>query len=412
MNRVAVTGMGVVSCLGNDVDTYWKNLLAGKSGISKITDYDTTNHTSKISGKVRDFDPDKYMEAKFYKRLPDFIRFALGAAVQAKEQAAIPEGTYETKRCGVVVGSGVGGMGITYDNAIAHHEKGARRVSPFFIPLIITNMAAGQIGQLFGYMGPNFSISTACATANHSLIQAADIIRMGRADMMVAGGTESALESICTGGFCNMKAMSTAHNDEPEKASRPFSIDRDGFVIAEGAGIVILENLESAQKRGATIYAEICGGGMSCDAYHMSAPREDGLGVQATLEMAIKDAGIDKTQINYINTHGTSTPLGDVAEVSAIKNFFGDHAYKLKINSTKSMIGHTLGAAGGLEGIATIMSIVDSKVHPTINLNNPDPACDLDFVPNKAEDFEINYALSNSFGFGGHNASVLFGKVK
>lgn len=403
--RIVITGMGIVSCLGNDPDIFYQRLLQGESGISHLTTFSCEELPSRIAGAVCDFDPGDLIEKKQARRIDRFIAFALWAGKKAVVSAGLPltaEGIDRT-RAGVIIGSGVGGMSTFFDNAKVCVEKSPRRVSPFLIPFILTDMASALLAQDLGFMGPNYSISTACATSNYSIISAAHHIMRGEADLMICGGTEAPLATIGLAGFSAMKALSE-RNDEPQKASRPFDKGRDGFVIAEGCGVLVLESLESAQRRGAPILAEYLGGGMSCDAYHMTEPRPDGLGVALCIDRALKDAGIRPEQVNYINAHATSTPVGDMSEVRALERIF-NRPETIAVNATKSMIGHSLGAAGGLEAIATIQSLRSGYIHPTINLDDPE---DIPFdIPKEKKKMEIECAISNSFGFGGHNATIV-----
>ena len=411
-NKVVITGLGAITPIGNTVEEFWNSCLEGKSGVESIRGFDVSSFPTKIAAEVKGFDPLDYMDKKTVQRNDVFTHFCLAATSQAMADANLTKEILETmnkKRIGVLVGTGIGGANVFIDNIHKFDKGGWKKVSPFFIPGLITNMASGLVAIEWGLMGPNFSISTACATANHSILECMHIIKRGEADIMITGGTEGALNAHCLAGFCASRALSTS-NDEPQKASRPFDKGRDGFVFGEGAGVLVLESEESAKKRGAKIYAELAGGGMSCDAYHITAPREDGEGVTMCMEHALSSAGVEKTELDYINTHGTSTPLGDKAEQTAIKKVFGDHAYKIRVNSTKSMIGHLLGAAGGVEAIAAIKSIESGKIHPTINQIEPDPDCDLNCVPNNAIEQEVRVALSNSFGFGGHNCSIVLKK--
>ncbi len=409
--RVVVTGLGLVTPLGTGVDETWKNLIEGKSGIGPITLFDASSLPVRIAGEVKGFDPAQYIEQKEIKKMDRFIHFAIAATQMAMEDSKLRITPENSERVGVIVGSGMGGL-----PAIEHYhkivlEKGYRRLTPFFIPMLIINLAAGQISIRYGAKGPNSSPVTACATGSHAIGDAFKIIQRVDADAMIAGSSEAVITYLGVAGFAVMKALST-RNEEPEKASRPFDIDRDGFVMGEGAGIVILEELGHALKRGARIYAEIIGYGMSGDAHHITAPHPEGDGARRCMLNAINDAEIRPEDISYINAHGTSTKYGDELETLAIKNVFKEHAYKLAVSSTKSMTGHTLGAAGSIEAIFTILSIYHGIVPPTINLENPDPACDLDYVPNKARKMEIEYAISNSFGFGGTNACLVFKKFK
>lgn len=410
--RIVVTGLGVVSCFGNEVDRFYQQLLEGKSGISTITEFPCEEFPTRFGGIIRNFDPGEYLEKKQARRVDKFIAFGVVAGKKAVEHAQLRAESLEKldkKRCGVIIGSGIGGMGVFVDGVQNLLEKGYRRVTPFFVPYILTNMAGATVAMDLGFMGPNYSISTACATGNNSIIAAAEHIRKGDADLMVAGGTEGAILPIGIAGFCACKALSQ-RNEAPEKASRPWDKGRDGFVIGEGAGVIVLESLEHALKRGAPILAEYLGGGISCDAHHMTDPREDGLGVALCVENALKDAGVDQAQVNYINAHATSTPVGDMAEVNAVKRIFKDPS-KVTMNATKSMIGHGLGAAGGLEALVVVKAIQEGMVHPTINLEDPEPNLEFD-IPLKAKKMDIEVAISNSFGFGGHNATVVFGPYR
>ncbi len=408
--RIVITGIGVLSPLGNDLKSTWEGMKAGRSGIGTLTSMDTTEFSVKIGGEVKNFDPSGWFKKnpREARRADRFEALALAGAAMALEDAGIdPETVADKTRVGVMVGSGIGGLGIHSTEAEKLFKGGPRRVSPFLIPYMITNMASGLISMEYGFGGPNMSISTACATANHSIGEAWRIMKFGDADVMICGGAEASIMPIGVAGFANMKALST-RNDEPERASRPYDVDRDGFVMGEGCGIVILETLEHAKARGARIYAELVGYGLSADAYHLTAPMPDGAGAARCMQMALDHAGLKPEEVDYINTHGTSTPLGDLCEVNAIKTTFGDYATNgLVISSTKSMTGHLLGAAGGVELAACIMAIQDNVVPPTINVDNQDPQCDLDVTPNKAREMKVDVALSNSFGFGGHNASLI-----
>ncbi len=404
--RIVVTGMGIVSCLGSDPDIFYQRLLQGESGISPITAFPCEELPSRIGGYIHDFDPGDLIEKKQARRVDRFIAFAICAGKRAMLSAGLSltaEGIDHT-RAGVIIGSGVGGMLTFFDNARALVEKGPRRVSPFLIPFILTDMASALLAQDLGFMGPNYSLSTACATSNYSIIAAANHIARGEADLMVCGGTEAPLAPIGLAGFSAMKALSE-RNDAPHKASRPFDKGRDGFVMAEGCGVLVLESLEFADRRGAPILAEYLGGGVSCDAYHMTEPRPDGLGVALCIEHALKDAGIKPEQVSYINAHATSTPVGDLSEIRALERIFL-RPQTVVVNATKSMVGHSLGASGGIEAIATIQAIRTGVVHPTINLEDPE---DLSFdVPTEKKAVDIECAISNSFGFGGHNGTVVF----
>ncbi|WP_068470483.1 beta-ketoacyl-ACP synthase II [Candidatus Protochlamydia phocaeensis] len=405
--RIVVTGMGVVSCFGNDVDVFYQNLLAGNSGITTITEFPCEDYPTRIAGIIRNFETGEYLDKKQARRVDKSIAYTMVAGKKALEHAKLSKEALDQlqkARCGVLIGSGMGGMSVFADGVQTLLEKGQRKVSPFFVPYILTNMSGALLGMDIGFMGPNYSISTACATANYAIISAANHIRQGDADLMLAGGVEAAIIPMGLAGFCACRALSQ-RNDEPAKASRPWDQGRDGFVMGEGAGVLVLESLEHALARGATILAEYLGGGLSCDAHHMTEPRSDGEGVALCIHRALQDAGIQAEEINYINAHATSTPAGDMAEVNALKKVFS-HPSSIKMNSTKSMIGHLLGAAGGVEAIATIKAITDNRLHPTINLENPEPGLAFD-IPTKAESFTVNKALSNSFGFGGHNASII-----
>lgn len=407
--RVVVTGLGLITPLGTGVEKSWEALVRGDSGIGQITRFDPSEIPVRIAGEVDDFDPEKYIEYKEIKKMDRFIHFAVGAATMAMEDSGLVITEENAERAGVLIGSGIGGL-----PAIEHYhkvllEKGHRRITPFFIPMLIINLASGQVSMKYGMKGPNSAVVTACATGSHAIGDAFRIIQRGEADAMLAGGTESVITPLAIAGFAVMKALS-ARNSEPERASRPFDSARDGFVMGEGAGVVMLESLEHALARGARIYAEIVGYGMSADAYHMTTPSPGGEGPARCMAAAVADARIRPEEVSYINAHGTSTRYNDEYETAAIKRVFGDHAYRLAVSSTKSMTGHLLGAAGGVEAIVCILSIVTGIVPPTINYENPDPECDLDYVPNEARRMVVDYALSNSFGFGGTNACVLFKK--
>jgi len=409
--RVVVTGVGMITPVGVGVDSSWNNLISGISGIGKITQFDAFAFPTQIAGEVKGFNPEDYIEPKEIKKMDRFIHFAVAAASMAINDSRLKITEKNADRAGVIVGSGIGGL-----HAIEHYhsvflEKGPRKISPFFIPMLIVNLAAGQISIRFGAKGPNSAMATACATGSHAIGDAYKLIQRGDADIMIAGGTEAVITPLGIGGFNAMKALST-RNDEPQKASRPFDAGRDGFVMGEGAGIVILEPLEDAQNRGAKIYAEIVGYGMSADAYHITSPSPGGEGAARCMTMALKDAGITPPDVDYINAHGTSTKYGDELETHAIKTVFGEHAYKVAVSSTKSMTGHLLGAAGGVEAVVTVLSICHEIVAPTINLDNPDPDCDLDYVPQRSRKMTVNYGLTNSFGFGGTNACLLFKKFE
>ncbi|PYI54232.1 beta-ketoacyl-ACP synthase II [Paenibacillus flagellatus] len=403
--RVVITGMGVMSSLGHELDTFWNNLMAGKSGVSLIESFDVSEFTTRIAAEIHDFNPEDYIDKKEARRMDRFVQFAVAASQSAMKDAGLDiERDTDPERCGVYVGSGIGGLGTWEEQHKILLEKGPKRVSPFFIPMMIANMASGQISMLFGAKGPNSTAVTACATGTHSIGDSYKLIQRGDADVMICGGAEATIRPTGMAGFCALRAMST-RNEEPEKASRPFDVDRDGFVMGEGAGILILEELEHAKKRGARIYAEVIGYGMSGDAYHMTDP--DPEGAARCMSRAIRDAGIEPAEIDYINAHGTSTPVGDKSETIAIKKALGDHAYKVAVSSTKSMTGHLLGAAGGVEAVITGLTLQRGKIAPTINLDNQDPECDLDYVPNVPREADVKIAMSNSFGFGGHNATII-----
>jgi len=412
MEEVVITGMGCVTDLGNTPDELWNNLLAGKSGIAVIDRFDTEAYPVKFAGQVREFDASPYYSERDCKRISRNIQYAVHAAESALKMAGIEDSktAVDVTRAGIIVGSGMGGMEIYYESSVNLSVKGPRGVSPFFVPQAISNMVAGEIAIRTGWMGPNWSPVSACATSNHSFVSAADQIRLGKADIILAGGTEEAVCPIGLAGFSAMKALST-RNEEPTKASRPFDVNRNGFVLSEGAGILLLESLSHAKKRGAKILARLAGYGISGDAYHMSAPREDGEGVCLAISLALKDAGIDISQIGYVNTHGTSTPRGDVAECKAVFKAFNGKIDNVKINSSKSMTGHMLGAASGMEAIVVIKSLMEQKLHQTLNLENQDPEIPFDCCAKGVVEHKFEYALSNSFGFGGHNSVLVLGKA-
>ena len=405
--RVMVTGLGAVTPLGKTFEETWKNLLAGKSGVAEVTAFSTDGLTTRIAAQVKDFNPEEFVDKKSLRRMDFNEQFCIVAAQMAFDDAGLGGNSLDLDRCGVVIGSGIGGIQTLEEQHKTMLDRGADRVSPFFIPMMIIDMCAGLVALRFGFRGPNYATVSACASSAHAIADAFRIIQRGEADIVITGGSEAAMTQLSMAGFCAARALS-ARNDEPAKASRPFDRDRDGFVMGEGSGILIVESLESARARNARIYAEIIGCGMTCDAHHITAPLPDGSGAAKAMALAIKDAGIRPDEVDYINSHGTSTDLGDIAETKAVKTVFGDHAYKLAINSTKSMTGHLLGAAGGVEAAVTVRSIREKIVHPTINLDNPDPECDLDYVPNRSRQLDIRYAISNSFGFGGHNVSMVF----
>jgi 3-oxoacyl-[acyl-carrier-protein] synthase II len=404
--RVVITGLGVITPLGCDLDVFWQNLLAGKSGIGPITRFDTTGFDSKIAGEVKDFQPDRYMPAKETRRTDRFVHYAVGAARLAVADAKLELDKEDLVRVGCIVGSGIGGMETIEDQAHTLFNKGPGRVSPFMIPMLIVNMASGYISMLLGVKGPNLAVVSACATATHAIGEAARAIVHNDADVMIAGGSEAAITRMGYAGFCSMRAMST-RNDEPTRASRPFDAGRDGFVMGEGAGVLILESLEHARKRHAPIYAEVAGYGITGDAYHMSAPAPEGEGAARSMAMALRHARLNPEEVDYINAHGTSTPVGDKCETQAIKSVFGAHAKKLAVSSTKSMTGHLLGAAGAVETAVCALAIREGKVPPTINYETPDPDCDLDYVPNHAREMNVRACVNNSLGFGGHNATLI-----
>jgi 3-oxoacyl-[acyl-carrier-protein] synthase II len=407
--RVVVTGLGLITPVGIGVDASWHGLIEGRSGIGLITQFDASQFPTKIAGEVVGFNPEDFIETKEIKKMDRFIHFAVAAATMAMNDSGLKITEANAERTGVVVGSGMGGLHTIEHYHSAFLEKGPRRISPFFIPMLVVNLASGQISIRFGAKGPNSAVATACATGSHAIGDACKIIQRGDADAMIAGGTEAVITPLGIGGFNAMKALST-RNDEPEKASRPFDVDRDGFIMGEGAGIVILESLQSATERGARIYAEVVGYGMTADAYHITAPAPGGEGAARCMAIALKDAEIQPAEVNYINAHGTSTKYGDELETQAIKKVFGEDAYKIAVSSTKSMTGHLLGAAGGVEAVISALTIYHDTIAPTINLDNPDPECDLDYVPHKARKTTVNYTLTNSFGFGGTNACLVFKK--
>ncbi len=407
--RVVVTGVSMITPLGTGTEKSWEGLLEARSGIRRITQFDASAFPSQIAGEVPDFDIDRFIETKEQKKMDRFIHLGFAAGIMAMEDSGLNVTEENDERVGVIVGSGIGGLTTIQKYHKILLEKGPRKITPFFIPMLIINLIAGQISIRYGAKGPNSSVATACASGTHSIGDAFKIIQRGDADAMIAGGSEAVINSLAIGGFTAMKALST-RNSEPELASRPFDSERDGFVMGEGAGILVLEELESALKRGARIYAEIIGYGMSSDAYHITTPALDGAGAARCMNSAIRDSGISPDEVDYINAHGTSTKYNDELETAAIKKIFGEHARKLAVSSTKSMIGHLLGASGGVEGVISVLSIYNNIVAPTVNLTNPDPECDLDYVPHKARKMDVNVAMSNSFGFGGTNASILFRK--
>ena len=405
--RVVITGLGMVAPVGHTVEAAWENILAGKSGIRPITHFNNAAMSVRFGGPIVDFDVTEYITAKDAKKMDPFIHYGMAAGIQAVKDAGIEVTEENAKRIGVAVGAGIGGIYTIENNYDAYLEKGPRRISPFFVPAAIINMVSGNLSIMHGFKGPNISIVSACSTGAHNIADAMRMIQYGTVDMMVAGGTEMATTPIGMGGFAAARALST-RNDDPQGASRPWDKDRDGFVLSDGAGVVVIEELEHAKKRGAKIYAELAGIGWNSDAYHMTSPSPDGAGARDCMLQALEDAEINPDQVDYINAHGTSTPAGDVAETMAVKGAFGDHAHKLCVSSTKSMTGHMLGAAGGVEAVFTTLAVRDQVAPPTINLENQDPDCDLDYVPNSARKMEIDVAISNSFGFGGTNGTLVF----
>ena len=406
--RVAITGMGVITALGDNPEDYWSNLLAGNSGVRRVTHFDSTEFTCKIGGEV-DWDPARVMDAKTARRNDRYTQFAVYAARQAVQNAQLDMSKEDPFRVGVFVGSGIGGMYTIESQSRILHTRGPRRVSPFMIPMLIANMGCGVVAIEHGAKGPNFGIVSACTTGTNAIGEALRHIRYGDADVMIAGGSEATITRLSYAGFCQMKAMSTANHD-PEKASRPFDLERDGFVMGEGAGVLILESLEHALRRGAPILCELAGYGATCDAFHITAPDTSGEGLQHAMDNALKDAGVAPEEVDYINAHGTSTPYNDKIETLSIKKSLGSHAAKVKISSTKSMTGHLLGAAGGIEAIACVQTIRSGAIPPTINLENPGPECDLDYVPHVKQSAPVEVALSNNLGFGGHNGVLVLKK--
>ena len=406
--RVVVTGLGLITPVGIGVSETWKNIIAGKSGITAISKFDTSNFSSQIAGEVKNFDPLQYLNAKEARRMDTFIQYGLAAGIEAIKDSGFIIDEKTSERIGVSIGSGIGGIDLIESTSDVFDEGGQRKVSPFFIPGTIINMISGNLSIMYGLKGPNVAIVTACTTGTHSIGDAARMIEYGDADVMVAGGSEAAITELAVAGFASAKALSS-RNDDPETASRPWDKDRDGFVIGEGAGVMVLEEYEQAKKRGAKIYCELSGYGMSADAYHITAPSIDG--PMRAMTNALKNAHLNADQIQYINAHGTSTPLGDLNETNAIKQIFGDNAKKVAVNSTKSMTGHLLGGAGGIESVFTALAIYNQVSPPTINIFNQDPECDLDYVANNARDIKIEAALKNNFGFGGTNGSLVFSKI-
>ena len=410
-SRVVITGMGVFSPIGSGKEKFWEGLSNGRSGIGRISYFDTTGYDSVIAGELKDFDPLNFVDKKKIRRTDRFVQYALAAAKYCIDDSKIDLEKEDKKRIGVVIGSGIGGLQSIETECRALFESGPSRISPFLIPKMIINMAAGEVAIAYGLKGPNFATCTACASSNHAIGEAMRTIRYGGADILLAGGVESPITPLGVASFCAAKALST-RNGEPTRASRPFDSQRDGFVMGEGAGVLMLEALEHAKQRNARIYAEVCGYGATDDAYHITAPSPDADSASTAIIESIKDAGMDISQVDYINAHGTSTLLNDRCETLAIKKVFGERAYKIPVSSTKSMTGHLLGAAGAVELIATVLTIENSIIPPTINYENPDPECDLDYVPNKARQQEVNFAISNSLGFGGHNATIAVKKFR
>jgi len=410
--RVVITGMGALTPIGLSVQEFWNSMMEGKSGAAPIKAFDTSKVDTKFACELKDFDVSKYLDKKAARRLDPFAQYALASTMQCIEDSGLKPETLseeEKNRIGVIFGSGIGGIQTFYEQSVINFKDGPSRISPFFIPMLIPDIAAGHISMQYGFRGPNYCTVSACATGNNNLIDSYLLIKNNLADRMIAGGSEASINEIGIGGFNANRALST-RNDTPETASRPFDATRDGFVMGEGAGALLLEELETALNRNAKIYAEVVGVGLSADAHHITAPHPEGLGAILAMEMALNNAGISPEMIDYINMHGTSTPLGDIAETKSIKKVFGDYAYKINLSATKSMTGHLLGAAGAVEAIATILAIVNDKIPPTINFENPDPECDLNYTFNKPQERIVNYALSNAFGFGGHNTTVIFKK--
>ncbi len=406
--RVVITGLGIVSPVGNTIESAWDNLINGRSGIGPITRFDASEFNSQIAGEVKDFDISNYLNSKEAKQMDTFIHYGLAASIDAWRDSGLDINQINPERAGVIVGSGIGGLPRIEETQTAFLEKGPRRINPFFVPSSLINLISGHLTIMLGLKGPSYGVVSACTTGLHSIGDAGRLIEYGDADVMVAGGAESTVSPLGIGGFAAMRALST-RNDDPTAASRPWDVDRDGFVLGEGAGVMVLEEYEHAKKRGAKIYGELVGYGMSSDAHHITAPNEDG--PRRGMVNAIKNAGINSEQVDYVNAHGTSTPLGDLNETKALKLALGDHAKKVVVNSTKSMTGHLLGAAGGIEGVFATLAVYHQKSPPTINIFNQDPACDLDYCANEARDLAIEYALSNSFGFGGTNGSMVVKKI-
>lgn len=408
--RVVITGLGVISPVGNTVEQAWQNIIAGRSGIDRITRFDASSFPVQIAGEVRGFDVTQYIPAKDARRMDTFIHYGMAAGIDAIKDAGLEAHPVNADRIGVSIGSGIGGLPMIETTRDEFNQSGVRKISPFFVPGSIINMISGNLSILYGFKGPNIALVSACSTGTHSIGDAGRLIEYGDADIMIAGGAECTVSQLGMGGFCAARALST-RNDDPKTASRPWDKDRDGFVLSEGAGVVVLEEYEHAKARGARIYAELAGFGMSADANHMTAPCEDGEGAGRCMTVAMRNSGVNPDEVNYLNAHGTSTPLGDVAETVAVKRAFGDHAKKLVVNSTKSMTGHLLGAAGGIEAVFSTLAIYHQISPPTINIFNQDEACDLDYCANEARQMKIDVAMSNSFGFGGTNATAVFRRI-
>ena len=408
--RVVITGLGIISPVGNTVTEAWSNILAGKSGISRITRFDPSAFSAQIAGEVRGFDVTQYMSAKEARRMDAFIHFGMAAATQALRDSGLQVTPENAERIGVNIGSGIGGLPVIEETHDDYLKGGPRKISPFFVPATIINMISGNLSIMYGLKGPNLAMVTACTTGTHCIGESGRLIEYGDADVMIAGGSEATISPLAVGGFASARALST-RNDDPATASRPWDKDRDGFVLGEGAGVLVLEEYEYAKRRGARIYAELAGYGMSADAHHITAPPDDGEGAARCMTNALRNAGLNVDQIDYINAHGTSTPLGDIAETIAVKRCFGEHARKLAVSSTKSMTGHLLGAAGGVEALFSALALYEQVAPPTANLIHQDPACDLDYVPNVARPMPVRAALSNSFGFGGTNGTLIFTRV-
>lgn len=410
-NRVVITGLGAITPIGLSVEEYWQSLRAGRGGVERVTKFDVEEFPTQIAAEVKEFDPLDFLDKREAKRMDPFVQYAAAATKMAVEDAELNLEKEDPNQIGVVLGSGIGGIEVWESQHKILIEKGVKKVSPFFIPMMIIDMAPGQIAIMFGARGPNYATVSACASSAHAIGDSLRIIQRGEAEVMITGGAEATITPLAMAGFCSARALST-RNDEPKKASRPFDAQRDGFIMGEGAGVIILESLSHAKRRGARIYAELVGFGMSDDAHHITAPAPNGAGAAMAMTLALRDANLQPDEVDYINAHGTSTPFNDRTETEAIKSVFGDHAYRVPISATKSMIGHLLGASGAAELIASIKSIEDSVLHPTINYQFPDPECDLDYVPNEARRAEVEVALSNSFGFGGHNASLVIRKFR